>query len=126
MKGEGYVQHLKGMKMLRRLAITMIMATMLFAVNCEARDHGRPPAARVEVYVAQPEPGYVWVNGYWEWGFFGWTWVSGYWAPPPYSGAVYIGGYWGHVGDHYYWHEGHWRGGDRDHGEGWRGGDRDR
>ena len=34
-----------------------------------------PPAVRVERY--RPRPGYVWVNGYWDWRGDNYVWISG-------------------------------------------------
>lgn len=37
------------------------------------------PQIIVENY--DPAPGYVWVNGNWQWNGYEWTWTSGYYAP---------------------------------------------
>src|SRR2546425_664734 len=39
-----------------------------------------PPVSEYRPY--PPEPGYAWVDGYWDWTGYDWYWVSGYWAPP--------------------------------------------
>lgn len=69
-----------------------------------------PPPAPAQPAVIAPGPGYVWVNGYWQWNGAGWVWVGGQWAYPPWPGAVWVGGYWyrGPWGGWRY-HAGHWR-----------------
>lgn len=67
-----------------------------------------PPAARTEVYIAAPGPGYIWIDGEWIWRG-GWYWRSGYWAYPPYRGAIWIHGGWNHGPRGWYHSPGHWR-----------------
>jgi hypothetical protein len=45
-----------------------------------------PPAPRVEVAVAQPLVGAIWVPGAWHWNGAGWMWIGGGWRMPPQSG----------------------------------------
>jgi len=67
-----------------------------------------PPAAPAPMVVVQPGPGYVWVDGEWEWRG-GWVWVGGHWVRPPFVGAWWIHGYWYH-GPHGWYHQpGYWR-----------------
>src|SRR4051794_5169625 len=39
-----------------------------------------PPPAVVEYRSYPPGPGYVWVDGYWDWSGYDWYWTRGYWA----------------------------------------------
>ena len=38
-----------------------------------------PPAPQVEVIGAPPQPGYVWLGGYWNWVGERHVWVGGHW-----------------------------------------------
>ena len=42
-----------------------------------------PPPPRVEVIGKPPSPGYVWMDGYWNWVGGRHEWVPGHWAPTP-------------------------------------------
>jgi len=55
-----------------------------------------------------PEPGYIWVPGYWAYGPGGYFWVPGTWVEPPEVGLLWTPGYWGWENDFYIWHEGYW------------------
>lgn len=90
----------------------LLLASMLLAVTagaalpgCYAEEpygvgyaqYGEPPPA-TEVY-AEERPGYVYVNGHYDWYNGGWAWRGGtYIAEQP--GQVYIQGYWN--GGRYY------------------------
>jgi len=69
-----------------------------------------PPPDREEVVTVAPEPGFVWVGGYWGWHGGAYVWVPGGWHRPPRPGVVWQRGYWhprpggGHV-----WVRGRWR-----------------
>ena len=69
-----------------------------------------PPPLPVYVQPPCPEPGFIWIPGYWAWGPFGYYWVPGYWAEPPYAGVYWTPGYWGwdDVSVAFLWHEGYW------------------
>jgi len=69
-----------------------------------------PPAAPVEVVTVSPDPGLIWVGGYWGWYGGRYVWVSGGWHRPPRPGAVWVGGYWARrpMGGHV-WVRGSWR-----------------
>jgi len=66
-----------------------------------------PPPPPPRVYysrVPAPGPGYLWIDGYWNYNGGRYGWVNGYWGRPPYRGARwvapryydrrYYGGYW--------------------------------
>jgi hypothetical protein len=69
-----------------------------------------PPPLPVYVQPPCPEPGYLWIPGYWAWGPYGYYWVPGYWAPAPNPGYYWTPGYWGwdDVGVAFIWHGGYW------------------
>jgi len=68
-----------------------------------------PPPPSQTVVVAAPGPGYLWVDGEWEWSGSGWVWIGGRWMLPPSPGVVWIRGTWYH-GPHGWYHSpGHWR-----------------
>ncbi len=69
-----------------------------------------PPAAPSETVVTAPGPGYVWINGQWEWNGVAWYWVGGRWVYPPWPDAVWERDYW-YRGPFGGWHHaaGHWR-----------------
>ena len=45
-----------------------------------------PPPPRVEVAVAQPIAGAIWVPGAWHWNGASWVWLGGAWRMPPQVG----------------------------------------
>jgi hypothetical protein len=74
-----------------------------------------PPALRYERRPAMPGPGYVWMDGYWNWNGGRYVWVPGRWNQPPYAGAYWSHPHYDHYQDGWHYHEGHW---DReDHGD---------
>jgi hypothetical protein len=74
-----------------------------------------PPPLRYEARPRMPGPGYVWVDGYWNWDRGRYVWVPGVWQRPPYAGAYWSHGHYDHYNDGWHYHEGHW---DRDdHGD---------
>jgi len=71
---------------------------------------GQPPPPSSETVVAAPGPGYVWVDGDWQWNGVTWVWAGGYWVLPPWPNAVWANGYW-YRGPWGGWRHapGHWR-----------------
>ena len=67
-----------------------------------------PPPLPLYVQPPCPQPGYIWVPGYWAWGPFGYYWVPGTWVLPPQVGLLWTPGYWGWGGGVYLWHAGYW------------------
>jgi hypothetical protein len=67
-----------------------------------------PPVLPVYVQPICPEPGYIWVPGYWAYGPDGYFWVPGTWVEPPEVGLLWTPGYWGWEDDFYVWHAGYW------------------
>jgi len=69
-----------------------------------------PPAPVVEDQPAMPEPGNVWVPGYWWWStpFHRYVWVSGAWRNPP-PEQVWTPGQWvAATPERYIWAPGFW------------------
>ncbi len=66
-----------------------------------------PPAPREQVRVVD-RPGYVFVQGRWEWRANQWQWRDGYWQRARGAGYVWRDGYWEHRNNRYHWIEGHW------------------
>jgi hypothetical protein len=73
-------------------------------------DSDQAPPPPTETVVAAPSPGYVWINGEWQWNGVGWVWLGGRWAYPPYPNAIWVHGYW-YRGPFGGWRhvQGHWR-----------------
>lgn len=66
-----------------------------------------PPAPRVEYRGYAPAGGYVWIDGYWNWGGVSYLWVPGRWlAPRP--GYVWVPHRWGRDGDRWRSDGGRW------------------
>lgn len=78
-----------------------------------------PPPLRYEVRPAMPAPGYVWIDGYWNWVRGRYVWVPGVWQRPPYPGAYWSHGHWDRYPDGWYYHEGHWDHEDHDDHHEW-------
>jgi len=70
----------------------------------------RPPVVRREVRTVAPAPGYVWVDGWWDWQGDQWVWIEGHWeqtAPharwvraayvPEYGRYRYVPAHWSNV-----------------------------
>jgi hypothetical protein len=70
---------------------------------------GPPPAPRYGVVGVAPGPGYVWMDGFWDWRGANWHWMPGRWVVPPRPHAVWVPGYWSPHGRDYRFRPGHWR-----------------
>jgi hypothetical protein len=67
-----------------------------------------PPAPVVGVVGYAPGPGYVWIDGFWDWrGHYVWT--PGYWGRPPHAHAVWVPGRAVYEHGRYHYRRGHWR-----------------
>ena len=68
-----------------------------------------PPAPAVyrPVGVA-PGPGFVWIDGYYDWVGNGWVWRPGRWARPPHPGYVWRKPRYERRRNGYRVHPGHW------------------
>ena len=67
-----------------------------------------PPVLPVYVQPPCPEPGLMWMPGYWAYGDDGYYWVPGAWVPAPYEGALWTPPYWGWGDGVYMFHPGYW------------------
>ncbi len=67
-----------------------------------------PPALPVYSQPYCPDPGYIWVPGYWAYGPDGYYWVPGTWVLPPEPGLLWTPGYWAFADGFYVWHRGYW------------------
>ena len=69
-----------------------------------------PPPLPVYVQPPCPEPGYIWIPGYWAWGPYGYYWVPGYWALAPEPGLYWTPAWWGWDDGYgaFIWHAGYW------------------
>jgi hypothetical protein len=66
-----------------------------------------PPAPRVETIGESPTPGFVWLNGYWNWVGDRYEWTAGHWeAPRP--GRHWVAHQWVRQGDGWRMKPGHW------------------
>ncbi len=68
-----------------------------------------PPPLPVYDQPPIPEPGYLWVPGYWAWDDdVGYYWVPGTWVLPPEPELLWTPGYWGWDDGLYLFHPGYW------------------
>lgn len=83
---------------------------MFSVVGCAAHAYyvAPPPAPVVGVVGYAPGPGYVWIDGFWDWrGHY--VWVPGYWGRPPHPHAVWVPGRAFYEHGRYSYRRGHWR-----------------
>lgn len=66
-----------------------------------------PPAPQEEAIGVPPEPGDVWINGYWNWVGDRHVWVAGHWSRPR-AGYHWVAHQWVRQGDGWRLHPGHW------------------
>jgi hypothetical protein len=66
-----------------------------------------PPELVYEEQTDSPNPGYVWIGGYWQWSGNDWVWYYGGWHPAP-EGRVYVSPYYEHVNGHVVYVRGYW------------------
>ncbi len=68
-----------------------------------------PPPLPVYDQPPIPEPGYLWVPGYWAWDDdTGYYWVPGTWVLPPEPELLWTPGYWGWSDGVYVFRDGYW------------------
>ena len=69
-----------------------------------------PPPDQVEVIPVSPGPGYVWTNGWWEWGpSRTYVWVPGKWDRAPHANAHWVRPQWRRSERGWYRQDGHWK-----------------
>src|SRR5580704_15746712 len=66
-----------------------------------------PPQPQVDVIPAPPQPGYVWIGGYWNWVGGRHEWVPGHWEAPR-RGYRWEPHHWVRERDGWHLHGGHW------------------
>lgn len=69
--------------------------------------YAAPPAPLVEYRSLPPAQGYLWLDGYWNWGGAHYAWVPGRWVNPP-PGQVWAPRVWQRDGERWHSHGGHW------------------
>src|SRR5579863_354908 len=68
-----------------------------------------PPPLPIYAQPVIPEPGYMWVPGYWAWSDdVGYYWVPGTWVLPPEPDLLWTPGYWGWNDGAYVFYDGYW------------------
>jgi hypothetical protein len=92
--------------LLLALAATLIPATSFGGVFISV--NLAPPVLPVYVQPPCPEPGLMWIPGYWAYNEDGYYWVPGTWAAAPFEGALWTPPYWGWEGGGYVFHPGYW------------------
>jgi YXWGXW repeat-containing protein len=96
------------------IALAVMAATL--ATGCLVRGrHGHvaivpPPALLIAgaIVAATARPGYVWVEGHWDWVGDRWQWSDGEWIEDR-PGFDWIQGAWILSSGSYFWRPGHWR-----------------
>ena len=83
----------------------------LAAVACGPAVVTTRPVEPVVIVPASPGPGYVWINGYWQWDRRAHVhhYVNGYWTRPARPGAVWVGGGWHQARGGWRYSRGYWR-----------------
>lgn len=66
-----------------------------------------PPAPREEIVGDPPQPGYVWLSGYWNWVGTRHEWIPGHWEPGR-AGREWVAHQWVRQGDGWVLKPGHW------------------
>ena len=102
--------------MKRQVLLLVPLVAGLSLAGCAARSgygygyvNAAPPAPQAEFYGAAPGPGYVWVNGYWNWGGSRYVWAPGRWQRPPRRHARWEAGRWENRYGRYVFRQGRWR-----------------
>ncbi len=99
-----------------RLICSLLLAVGLLAIPVQSRAQVAvgisvqfgPPVLPVYVQPICPEPGFIWVPGYWAYGPDGYFWVPGTWEEPPEVGLLWTPGYWTFEDGLYVWSPGYW------------------
>ena len=86
------------------MAIPNAHAQVSISINIE------PPLLPVYGQPPIPEPGYLWVPGYWAWNdeIDDYYWVPGTWILPPEPGLLWTPGYWAWNDGAYVFYDGYW------------------
>jgi hypothetical protein len=100
-----------GLAALAGLACQSVSASPLLAdIQLNIGVEAGPPPPPVEVVVASPGPGFVWVGGYWDGSPGHYQWSRGHWDRPPGGRGNWVAPRWERGNDgHYRKVEGGWR-----------------
>ena len=94
-------------------AFWLVPALAAFSlVGCAARATyyaPPPPPPRAGFYGHAPGPGYVWIDGFWDWRARSYAWAPGYWSRPPRPHAIWVPGRADYNHGRYSYRRGHWR-----------------
>jgi hypothetical protein len=101
----------RGLALVSMAALTALSGCMVTPVRprftTEAVVVTQPPQPRVEVVGVAPEPGHIWIPGYWEWIGSRHVWVEGRWSAPR-AGYYWEPHVWVHSGGGWYLRDGYW------------------
>jgi len=88
------------------LAMTPALADISIGITVDTA----PPELPVYDQPPLPEPGYIWVPGFWAWNPDGgyYYWVPGTWVEPPAPGLLWTPAWWGWDEGHFVFHRGYW------------------
>jgi hypothetical protein len=94
------------------LPLALLATTM---IGCASRSYYSrrypppPPPRAYGVVGMAPGPGYMWIDGYYDWRAPRYHWVPGRWVRPPRARTVWVPGHWDRRGRDSRWVRGHWR-----------------
>lgn len=86
-----------------------LLFLFLFTIgwSCRTVVNDRPSEPTIAVRPAQPNPGYIWINGQWYRSGNSYKYRQGYWRAPR-AGRNWVDGHWVHGRRGWYWKKGHW------------------
>lgn len=91
------------------IALLIVSAAAFAQVSIGIRVSFGPPALPVYEQPMCPQPGFIWVPGYWAWdNDYGYYWVPGTWVMAPEVGYLWTPGWWGWDDGFYVFHRGYW------------------
>ncbi len=112
MRGNARLKEQRMLEMKHKLTMFLLVTLALLALEACAGGYyvvAPPPPPRYGVVGYAPGPGFVWVDGFWDWRGGRWAWVGGSWRRPPRAGAVWVPNRWVPAGHRYRLERGYWR-----------------
>jgi hypothetical protein len=104
---------------MKRMLRKMVLAGVLGVTGCYATVAAPPPGEVVvetappppprEVIPAAPQPGYVWIEGHWQWNGVRYVWVGGYYVAPRVGFAWVPHRWWRGPRGRWHYGAGYWR-----------------
>src|SRR5689334_16536841 len=105
---------------MKRMLTRMMLAGVLGVTGCYATASGPPVAGEAVVETAPPpptqeaippapQPGYVWLEGHWQWNGVRYVWVRGYYVAPRAGWAWVPHRWWRGPRGRWHYAPGHWR-----------------